>query len=176
VQLLWLNLVTNGIQDVALAFERGRGDELRLPPRRPGEPIFDRLMLERGLLAGGWMAAVAFAAFTVLLQAGVPVETARNELLLLMVLLQNVDAFNARSETRSAFRVPLANNPLLAAGVGSALTLHLVAMHVPLMQRVLDVGPLTATEWFVLPAVALTLLAVMELHKIGWRRRRRRAQ
>jgi magnesium-transporting ATPase (P-type) len=169
VQLLWLNLVTNGIQDVALAFERGRGDELSVPPRRPDEPILDRLMIERGVLAGGWMAALGLAAFVGLLEAGVPVEQARNELLLLMVLMQNVDAFNARSETRSVFRVPLRNNPLLVAGVVAALLVHLAAMHLPFMQRVLDVGPLAATDWFVLPATALTLLGAMELQKLSWR-------
>ena len=174
VQLLWLNLVTNGIQDVALAFERGRGDELSMPPRRPDEPILDRLMIERGVLAGGWMAALGLAAFAGLLETGVPVEQARNELLLLMVLMQNVDAFNARSETRSVFRVPLRNNPLLVVGVAAALLLQLAAMHVPFMQRILGVGALTATEWFVLPAAALTLLGVMELQKLSWLWRARR--
>jgi len=174
-QLLWLNVVTNGIQDVALAFERGHGDELGAPPRRPGERIFNRLMIERVMLAGVWMAAVAFAAFVVLVQSGVPVETARNELLLLMVLLQNVDAFNARSETRSVLRVPLANNPVLVAGVTGALLLHLAAMHLPLLQRVLNVAPLTGLQWLALPALALTLLAVMELQKLSWRWRRRRS-
>jgi Ca2+-transporting ATPase len=173
-QLLWLNIVTNGIQDVALAFERGQGAELSARPRRPGESIFDRLMIERALLAGGWMAAVAFTAFVVLLETGIAVETARNELLLLMVLLQNVDAFNARSETRSVFRIPLANNPLLVAGVSGALLLHLVAMHLPLTQRVLSVGPLTADAWMLFPAAALTLLVVMELQKLTWRWRQRR--
>jgi magnesium-transporting ATPase (P-type) len=174
VQLLWLNLVTNGIQDVALAFERGQGDELRTPPRRPGESLFDRLMVERGLLAGLWMAGIGIASFVGMLEAGVAVPEARNHLLLLMVLMQNVDAFNARSETRSVFSLPFRNNPLLAVGVAVALSLHLVAMHVPLTQRVLDLGPLDTVEWTVLPLLALSLLAVMELHKLGWRWRRRR--
>jgi magnesium-transporting ATPase (P-type) len=175
VQLLWLNIVTNGIQDVALAFERGSGDELSAPARRPGESVFDRLMIERGLLAGAWMAGVGFSVFAGLIAAGVPVATARNELLLLMVLMQNVDAFNARSETRSVFRVPLANNPLLVLGVSAALSLHLLAMHVPLLQGVLDLEPITATQWVVLPAIALTLLVVMELQKLSWWWRRRSA-
>jgi magnesium-transporting ATPase (P-type) len=173
VQLLWLNLVTNGIQDVALAFERGSGDELSRPPRRPDEPILDRLMIERGVLAGVYMAALGLSTFVGLLEAGVPAGQARNELLLLMVLMQNVDAFNARSEVRSVFRVPLRNNPLLAVGVTVALLVHLAAMHLPFMQRVLDLGPLAATDWFVLPAMALTLLGVMELQKLSWRWRRR---
>jgi magnesium-transporting ATPase (P-type) len=175
VQLLWLNLVTNGIQDVALAFERGHGDELRAPPRRPGESLFDRLMVERGLLAGLWMAGIGIASFVGMLEAGVAVPEARNHLLLLMVLMQNVDAFNARSETRSVFTLPFANNPLLAVGVAVALSLHLAAMHLPLTQRVLDLGPLDSVEWTVLPLLALSLLAVMELHKLAWRWRRRHA-
>jgi Ca2+-transporting ATPase len=132
-------------------------------------------MVERGLLAGGWMAAVGFGAFVLMLESGMTVEMARSDLLLLMVLLQNVDAFNARSETLSVFRNPFANNPLLAAGVCAALLLHVGAMHVPLMQRVLDIAPITAGQWFVFPAVALSLLAVMELHKLGWQWRSRGA-
>jgi magnesium-transporting ATPase (P-type) len=173
VQLLWLNLVTNGIQDVGLAFERGHGDELGAPPRRPGEPLIDRLMVERGLLAGLWMSLIGFAWFAVLVEAGTPVPHARNELLLLMVLMQNVDAFNARSETRSVFKVPLRDNPLLAAGVLAALLLHVAAMYLSPLQRLLDVAPLTGTEWVVMPLVALTLLAVMELHKRSWAARLR---
>jgi magnesium-transporting ATPase (P-type) len=172
VQLLWLNLVTNGIQDVGLAFERGHGDELRMQPRRPDESIFDRLMIERGLLAGFWMAGLGFLAFAGMLEAGLPVESARNQLLLLMVLMQNVDAFNARSETRSVFRVPLRNNPLLVVGVSAALLLHVSAMHVPLLQRVLGLAPLDDVGRAVLPLLAISLLLVMELHKLAWQRRR----
>jgi magnesium-transporting ATPase (P-type) len=168
VQLLWLNLVTNGIQDVGLAFERGHGDELGAPPRRPGEPLIDRLMVERGLLAGLWMSLIGFAWFAALVEAGTPVPHARNELLLLMVLMQNVDAFNARSETRSVFKVPLKDNPLLAAGVAAALLLHVVAMYLSPLQRLLGVAPLTWTEWMAMPLVALSLLVVMELQKRSW--------
>jgi Ca2+-transporting ATPase len=108
-----------------------------------------------------------------MLEAGLPVETARSHLLLLMVLMQNVDAFNARSETLSVFRNPLSNNPLLAVGVAIALLLHVGAMYLAVMQRVLAVGPITANEWIFFPALALSLLVVMELHKLGWKRRQR---
>jgi magnesium-transporting ATPase (P-type) len=172
VQLLWLNLVTNGIQDVALACEQGRGDELEQRPRRPDEPIFDRLMVRRVLIGGLWMATLCIGTFAVLLANGVAVAEARNATMLLMVLLQNVDAFNARSETRSALRIPLRNNPLLVAGVLAALAAHVAAMHVPWMQRLLRLAPLDPRTWLLLAALALTLLAVMELQKWCWRRRR----
>ncbi len=171
-QLLWLNLVTNGIQDVSLAFERGSGDELRSPPRRPDEPVFDRLMLERGLLGGLWMALLGFALYSGLLARGVPVPDARNALMLLMVLMQNVDAFNARSETISVFRIPLGHNPLLVAGVTGALLLQVAAMHIPLLRELLQLGPLPAAAWLALGIAALSLLLVMEWQKRSWRRRK----
>jgi magnesium-transporting ATPase (P-type) len=173
VQLLWLNLVTNGIQDVALAFERGRGDELRSAPRRPDEPVFNRLMIERVLLGGVWMALLCFTAYLLMLAADVAVPDARNAVMCLMVLLQNVDAFNARSETHSAFRIPLSHNPLLVLGVAGALLSHVAAMHVPLMQKVLSIGPISSQAWLMLGVTALSLLAVMELQKVSWRWRAR---
>ncbi len=174
VQLLWLNLVTNGLQDVTLACEQGRGNELDSPPRSPGERVFNRLMVERIVLGGLWMGLLAFTAYVLMLSVDVPVPEARNALMLLMVLLQNVDAFNARSETVSAFRMPLRHNPLLVLGVAAALLSHVAAMYIPLMQRVLSVSPIGGREWLVLGGAALSLLVVMELQKASWRWRTRR--
>jgi magnesium-transporting ATPase (P-type) len=171
VQLLWLNLVTNGVQDVGLAFERGTGDELRAPPRPSHEPIFNRLMIQRGVLAGLWMSALGLGLFVWLLDAGRSLDEARNALLLLMVLMQNVDAINARSETISVLRLPLRNNPVLLAGVGVALGLHLAAMYLPWLQEVLAVRPPSAGDWLLLPALAVSLLVLMEAQK-RWRRSR----
>jgi magnesium-transporting ATPase (P-type) len=168
VQLLWLNLVTNGVQDVALAFEAGRGDEMRSMPRRPGEPLLDRLMIGRGVTAGLWMALIGFAWFAARVQGGEPVADARNELLLLMVLMQNADAFNARSETQAVFHLPLSSNPLLAGGVAAALALHVCAMYFSPLRSVLELSPPAAREWIALPLLAMSLLVVMELQR-RWR-------
>ena len=138
VQLLWLNLVTNGIQDVGLAFERGRGDELRHPPRPAREPIFNALMLRRGLLAGRLDVRAQPRTVRVPARAGWPIEQVRNSLLLLMVLMQNIDAINARSETVSVLRLPLRNNPLLLVGVCVALGLHVAAMYWPWLQGIIE--------------------------------------
>ena len=63
VQLLWLNLATNGLQDVALAFEPGEGDEMKQPPRPPREPIFNRLMIERVVVSALVMGTLGFLTF-----------------------------------------------------------------------------------------------------------------
>jgi magnesium-transporting ATPase (P-type) len=171
VQLLWLNLVTNGVQDVGLAFERGTGDELRVPPRPTREPIFNRLMIQRGVLAGLWMSALGLVLYVWMLNSGRPLDEARNALLLLMVLLQNVDAINARSETVSVLRLPLRNNPVLLAGISVALGLHVAAMYMPWLQGVLAIGPPSGLDWQLLPVLAVSLLVLMEAQKY-WRRSR----
>jgi len=165
VQLLWLNLVTNGIQDVALAFEGGEPGVLEQPPRPPGEGIFNRLMIQQTLVSGLVMGGVAFASWWQLVGEGVPLDEARNQLLLLMVLLENVHVFNCRSERFSAFRVPLSRNWLLIIGVVVAQSVHIVAMQMPIMQRVLSIVPLSLADWLRLAFDALLLLIAMELFK-----------
>ena len=170
VQLLWLNLVTNGIQDVALAFEPGEGNELKHPPRDPQEPIFNRIMVERVIVSALVMGVMAFVIFRALLDLGIDIDEARNSTLLLMVLFENVHVFNCRSETRSAFRHNLLRNPLLLFGTLTAQAIHIGAMYTPWLKDVLAVQPVSAEHWLELLALALSLLAVMELHK--WFRRR----
>jgi P-type Ca2+ transporter type 2C len=97
--------------------------------------------------------------------------SARNILLLLMVLFQNVHIGNCRSETRSAFALSPLRSPILLAGALTAFLVHLAAMHLPWTQRVLRLEPVSGTLWLVLPALALSIIVVMELHKLHWRRR-----
>jgi Ca2+-transporting ATPase len=169
VQLLWLNLVTNGIQDVALAFEPAEGDELRRPPRPPREPIFNRLMLERVVLSGLVIGVSAFVVFQWLLTHGFAEAQARNLTLLLMVLFENVHVFNSRSETRSAFTHSPWRNPLLLFGTLAAQAVHIAAMFTPGLREVLGVEPVAIESWGTLLGVALVVLLVMEGHKALWR-------
>jgi len=165
VQLLWLNLVTNGIQDVALAFEPGEGDELQRPPRSPREYIFNRLMVERVVIAALVMGCVAFALFQWLLVQEYTIDEARNGTLLLMVLFENIHVFNSRSETHSAFRHNPLRNPLLLLGTVAAQLIHIGAMYTPGIRDVLDIQPVSPHNWIILLGLALTVMVAMELHK-----------
>jgi magnesium-transporting ATPase (P-type) len=165
VQLLWLNLVTNGIQHVALAFEPGEGDELKRPPRPPKEPIFNRLMIERTLLSAAAMGALAFLLFDALIGTGMSIEAARNSTLLLMVLFENVHVFNCRSEHRYAVTHNPLRNPLLLFGTLIAQLIHIAAMHMPGFSDVLGAMPVSFSHWLELLGIALLILLVMEAHK-----------
>jgi len=170
VQLLWLNLVTNGIQDVALAFEPREGNEMSQPPREPKEPIFNRMMVERTLISAFVIGLLAFITFQTLLTAGMDVDAARNSTLLLMVLFENVHAFNSRSESRSVLNHNPLGNPLLFFGTIIAQLVHIATMYVPGLSSVLGMQPVSFAHWLQLLPVALVILLVMELHK--WARRR----
>ena len=170
VQLLWLNLVTNGIQDIALAFEPGEGGELKRPPRPPSETIFNRVMLERVIISAVVIGVVAFGLFKYLLDQGFSVDQARNSTLLLMVLFENVHVFNSRSETLSVFRHNPLRNKLLLGGTIIAQLVHIGAMHTPWLGDVLGASPVTFEQWLSLLGLALSVMLVMELHK--WYRSR----
>jgi Ca2+-transporting ATPase len=165
VQLLWLNLVTNGIQDVALAFEPGEGNELHCPPRPPRESIFNRLMIERVVLSALVIGSVAFLLFQWLLERGFSLDEARNGTLMLMVLFENIHVFNSRSESLSIFRHNPMRNPLLLFGTLAAQLIHIGAMYTPWISDVLDIQPITPQHWMELLGLALTVLVAMELHK-----------
>lgn len=168
VQLLWLNLVTNGIQDVALAFEPSEGDVLGRTPRPTSERIFNRLMIERTVVAAFVMGLVGFGVFWWMLRAGWTEEGARNILLLLMVLFENVHIGNCRSETRSALSMSPFRSPILLGGASVALLVHLGVMFSPLGQEVLQVEPVSFTTLVGLGALALSIFVAMEIHKWTW--------
>lgn len=165
VQLLWLNLVTNGIQDVGLAFEPAEGHELNRPPRPPGEPIFNRLMIERVVISALVIGILAFLLMRYLLSIGLSEDEARNGTLFLMVLFENVHVFNSRSETRSVFRQSLLNNPVLIIGTITSQLIHIAALYTPGLNTVLGVQPISLQHWFSYLGLALMLLLVMEAHK-----------
>jgi len=166
VQLLWLNLVTNGIQDIALAFEPAEGDELSRPPRAPKEPIFNRLMLERVIINALVMGVVAFTIFKWQLEQGVGEFEARNITLLLMVLFENVHVLNSRSETRSIFHHYLFGNNLLLFGMLTAQMVHIAALYTPGLRDILEVQPVSFEQWLTLLGIALILVAVNEFYKL----------
>lgn len=171
-QILWLNLVTNGIQDKGLAFEPGEPDSMRVPPRSPSERIFDQAMIRQTLIAACTMAFVSFALWYHLLNnEGKEAYEARNIILLLMVLLQNFHVFNSRSETSSVFSIPLWSNWWLIGGVLLAQLIHIISMQLPFMQNLLQISPVSYGDWGKLLATAALIVVVLETYKLILRKR-----
>ena len=171
VQLLWLNLVTNGIQDVALAFEGGEPLAMKRNPRNPDEKIFNPLMIKQTIIAGLTMGGIVFGVWYWLINSLQMNEIhARNMVLLLMVFMQNFHAFNARSEITSVFKVPLKRNLILVFGILAAQLIHIASMQIPFMQNILRTEPITLVEWAEILIFAVPMILVMEIFK--WINRR----
>lgn len=172
VQLLWLNLVTNGIQDVALAFEGGEPGAMARPPRKPSEKIFNPLMIKQTIISGATIGLIVFGLWYYLTNYTQMAELhSRNIILLLMIFMQNFHVFNARSERISIFKLPLKRNIILVFGVLAAQGIHILSMQIPVMQNILRIEPVTFYEWLYILCLAIPILLVMELFKFINRRR-----
>jgi len=171
-QLLWINLVTNGLQDVALAFEPGEKGVIDRPPRHPKEGIMSKTLIERTLIVGILISAGVIYNFINALDAGESIEKARSVAVTTMVFFQFFQAWNSRSEYESIFKIPLLSNPFLFFSMIAAFLAQLAVLYVPAFQWIFRTEPITTSEWLQILLVSATVVLVVEADK--WLRRRKR--
>lgn len=145
-QILWLNVVTNGVQDKALAWLPAQGDELDRPPRSPQEPIFNALMVYNVITMALSLAVVAALYFYHLVQGqGLSVTEARHWLLVMMVLSKNMMLLSVHHETGSMVQVfKQAHKRWLFGAAALAFGLHMVAIQLPFFRDFLGA---TEFQW-----------------------------
>lgn len=165
-QILWLNLVTNGIQDIALAFEKGEKEAMERKPRSPKENIFNGQMLEQTILSGAVIAVLSLIIWIVVYYGlNMSLYESRATLLLTLFILQNFHVLNCRSERKSLFKIPLLDNKVLIYGFLAQIMLQLFAMYTPFMNKVLYIKPISLYSWFILLLVGIPLIVIMEAYK-----------
>ncbi len=167
IQLLWLNLVTNGIQDIAMSFEKGESGEMKKQPRKPDEAIFNRLMIEELLLSGLGITIIVFGSWWYLIDYLKLEEFySRNLVLMLMVIIQNLHVLNCRSEYTSVFRIPFSNNWMLIGAIVLAQGIHFIAMRIPWLENALGLEPVDLLHWLYMVGAASLVIVIMELYKL----------
>lgn len=165
VQLLWINLVASGIQDIALAFEPGDRHILRQPPRSPNEGIMSRVLLHRSFLVGIVISVGVLFVYFFALQRGVDLDVARTMAVTTMVFFQFFQVWNSRSEKESIFTMnPLSNEFLFVGLIGSFLA-HLLVLYHPALEWLFSMRPLDVMQWVQILAVASTIIIVVEIDK-----------
>jgi Ca2+-transporting ATPase len=174
-QLLWINLATDGAPALALGLDPPSRAVMSRLPRPAGEPVITRRMW-----AGILFVAVVMAAGTLLvLDASLPgglipgtghLRYAQTMAFTTLMLFQLFNAFNARSDERSAFDGVFANGWLWAAA-GLALALHAAVLYVPVLRQAFSTVPLAARDWLFCVAVASSVLWLRELSKAVTRTR-----
>jgi len=165
IQLLWINLVTNGLQDVALAFEPAEPGVIERQPRDPRENIMTRVMVERTFIVGILIAAGILFVFRHAIQAGYSLEHARTLAVTVMVMFQFFQAWNARSERLSVFRMNPLGNPFLAYSMLAAMLAQLMVIYEPFFGGIFSTTPLVEADWLLILPVAASVLVVIEIDK-----------
>ena len=166
IQLLWINVVTDGIQDFALSFEKAEEGILKEKPRDPKESIFNRSLLKEIIVAGLVIGGAVFSVWYLLLnKLNMDVPIARGYIMALMVFIQNIHVFNCRSEKKSAFKVPIKNNLLIVYGVLVSVLLQIIVMEIPFLSKLLKTTSIPFIHIIYLAIIASSVLIIIEIYK-----------
>jgi Ca2+-transporting ATPase len=165
VQILYVNLATDGLPALALALDPPEDDLMRQPPRPPRTGIFTPSVVRLMLIGGAWSAAVNLAIFLVAKEyLQYPLEKAMTMTFVSLVLMEFFKAYGFRSDHQHVLHKPLANRWLNAA-VGWEIGLLVLIVYVPFLQRAFGLVPLEIWQWAVILFCAHTILPVLEFGK-----------
>ena len=176
VQILWINIVTEGVLTVNLVMELAEGDEMLRPPIPASEPLVDRLIWQRMLLMVVTSVSVVFGFFVWRLAIGVPFDLVRSETFTMMAVCQWFNVLNCRSELKSALSLSLLRNYWLLGGLLLGNALQFLVIYAEPMNRIFHTVPIPLTDFFLIGAFASLVLWVEEARKIIARRRAKMEQ
>ncbi len=171
VQILWINLVTEGTLTVNLVMERAEGDEMLRAPIPSDEPLITRTMLGRMALMIAASVAATFGWFAWRLTSGAPFIVVQSETFTLLAASQWFNALNCRSKTKSALNFDLVRNPWLLGGLILANVLQFAVIYTAPMNRIFHTAPIPLTSVLLLGASASLVLWAEEARKFLARRR-----
>jgi Ca2+-transporting ATPase len=163
IQILWVNLVTDGLPALALSAEPIEEDVMKMPPRPKNEGIINRNIIISMVFIGLIMAAVTLSLFV--LGARDSLEKGRTFAFSALSILEMYHVFNCKSEKRSIFSVGLFNNMFLVSSVLLTVVLQLMVIYVPLLQRIFHTVALSGGELLLLFALCSLPVFFMEIKK-----------
>jgi Ca2+-transporting ATPase len=164
VQILYVNLATDGLPALALAVDPPEPDLMRRPPRNPRHGIFTRPVLALMVTGGLWSTAVNLGLFVWALDSGRSVQEAMTMTFVSLVLIQFCKAYNFRSDHRSLLDRPFANRWLNLA-IFWEVALLLLIVYLPALQPPFATFTLTAADWIIVVILAGTVTPILELVK-----------
>ncbi|MCE7938320.1 MAG: HAD family hydrolase, partial [Chloroflexi bacterium CFX6] len=164
VQILYVNLATDGLPALALAVDPPEADLMRRAPRNPRTSIFTRPVVVLMVAGGLWSAAVNLGLFAWASASGRSVDEAMTMTFVSLVLIQFFKAYNFRSDRHSVFDRPFANRWLNVSIVWELLLL-LVVIYLPILHAPFGTFSLPLVDWVILAALAVTVVPVLEIVK-----------
>ena len=166
IQLLWLNVITDGFQDISLSLEKPEANIMNEKPRPTTESLFSKSMVSQCAVMGATIGLLVFGSWMVLTKAmNTEIVIARSLVMSLMVFLQNFHALNCRSEKQSITKISITSNWFFFAAVFGSIGLQVLFMEVPFLSKFLDLTTVPYGTLFVLLALSLVVLGVGEIYK-----------
>ena len=169
VQILYVNLATDGLPALALSVDPPEKDLMRRKPRNPRTGVFTRPVITLMTVGGLWSALVNLGLFAWALSSGRSIEEAMTMTFVSLVLIQFFKAYNFRSDRNSVLNRPFANKWLNLAIVWEALLLILI-IYLPFLHDAFGTFYLPLVDWLIVIGLAFTVSPVLELAK--WMERR----
>jgi Ca2+-transporting ATPase len=169
VQILYVNLATDGLPALALAVDPPDDDLMERAPRNAGTGIFTRRVVTLMVVGGLWSTTANLGLFTWALQSGRSLAQAMTMTFVSLVLIEFLKAFNFRSDRQSIVRRPFANKWLNLAIIWEMALLVFIVSFPPL-QEPFGISPLSRMDWLIAACPALTISPVLELTKWFGRR------
>ena len=170
VQILYVNLATDGLPALALSVDPPEGDLMHRPPRSQRDGIFTRPVVLLMLTGGVWSTLVNINLFAWELRSGRPLEEAMTLTFLSLILIQLFKAYNFRSDRKHVFESPWSNKWLNLAILWELTLLGLI-VYVPFLQRPFGTYALAVSDWGIVLGAAATIVPVLEFGKWFIRRR-----
>ena len=171
VQLLWLNLVTDGLQDIALSFEKAEKDIMKEKPRDPKQPLFDKVLGQEIIISGLSIGLIVYALWIFLLKyVHMDESVARGYVMAMMVFMQNMHVLNCRSEKQSAFKIKLFSNWFVPFAIFSSIFLQLLVMEIPFLSTIMKTKSIPVTHMLLLLLASTPIVIIMEIYKLRFKK------
>ncbi len=159
IQILWVNLVTDGLPAIALGMDSADSDNMNRRPRPPREGIFGRGLGLKIMFQGVMIGVVTLIVYILKLKTGGGLMEARTAAFASLVFAQLFFVFQCRSESKSLLQLnPLKNRYLLGAVIISS-TMQVAVIMIPWLQRIFYTTPLKITDWFMI--ITMTLFSTI---------------
>jgi P-type Ca2+ transporter type 2C len=171
IQILWINLVTDGVPAVALGFEEAERDVMKRPPHNPQEGIFARGLGWQILVMGLIIGLISVGTGYWFWDGGTGSNAWQTMVFTMLTFCQMAYALCVRKQTQSLFSQSWLSNPMLLLAIGVTLTLQLIIIYVPVFNTVFRTTPLRPEELGVCAVGALVIILITELHKLFLRSR-----
>jgi len=170
IQILWVNLATDGLPALALAVDPAAPDIMKRKPRPRNETVFNRPVISLIVIGGVWSMVVNLGIFSWALGVGKSLIEAQCLVFMTLIVIQFFKSFNFRSDRLAIFEIGMLGNKWLIGAVLVSFGMTMPLLYVPVLQEVFHTYPLTMVDWAIVVLSSASIFVILEVGKLVIRR------